>query len=125
MIRIEIEVETNDPALRDYVLGDIESWRRTAAKVSVSLREEDAWTGGAKTVHVSAATSMSTGAVSEQITEEEEPAPPRRIPPPQLVTVEASRQMVNFPVYVVPPLATNAAPEAMVQPGGTDIPPSV
>ena len=79
MIRIEVEVETNDPEVRDYILGDIESWRRTTAKVSESVREEDAWTGGARTVHFSTTTSMHINATAEvSDVEEELPAPPAR-----------------------------------------------
>lgn len=125
MIRIEVEVETNDPALRDYVLGDVESWRRTPAKVSVSTREEDAWTGGARTVHVSTSTSMSLGAVVEESVEDEPPRPPDRIGPPRLTTVADARAEAEFPVWVVPSLAVSSTPDAMVMPGGHDVPSSV
>jgi hypothetical protein len=43
---IRVDVATNDEQLKDHVLGDIDSWRRTQAKVSTSIRHEDAWTGG-------------------------------------------------------------------------------
>src|SRR3954447_14498530 len=123
MIRIEIEVETDDPALRDYVLGDVESWRKTPAKVTVSTREEDAWTGGA-TVHVSTSTSMSVGTVEESI-EEEPPHSAGRIAPPQRTTVPDARDLVDFPVWDVPSLSSPSPARAILQPGGQDVPPSV
>src|SRR4051812_20856529 len=125
MIRIEVEVETNDPGLRDYVLGDVESWRRTPAKVSVSTREEDAWTGGAKTLRVSTSASMSLGSVADDFVEEEQPPAERRIAPPQLTSLEAARGMVAFSVFAVPALAVESTPTVMVELGGDDLPASV
>ena len=124
MIRIEVEVETNDPTLRDYVLGDIESWRRTPATVSVSTREEDAWTGGS-TVHVSSSMSLGGQAVAERTPEDDQPPPARRVGPPKLTTVEAARDSAAFPVYVMPALSSASTPHVVVEPGGDTVPPSV
>lgn len=125
MIRIEVEVETDDPALRDYVLGDVESWRRTGATVSVAVREEDVWSGGARTVRLSASSSMSVGAAVERSVEEEPPPTPVHMAPPRLTTITDARAEADFPVFVVPTLTAASPPQALVQPGGADVPSSV
>lgn len=74
MIRIEVQVETTDPALRDYVLGDVESWRRTTANISVSTSEEDRASGGGTTLSFSSSVSM--GVTSAGRYKDDEPPPP-------------------------------------------------
>lgn len=122
MIRIEVEIETNDPALRDYVLGDVESWRGSGAMVSHSIREEDEWAGGAKTVRFSQ--SIGFGVVAE-IVEDPEPSPPSRLTPPRFMPVEEARNTVEFPVYVIPSLAASPRHSAIVHTEGGGAPPSV
>lgn len=45
MWRIEVAVETNDASVRHEVVDAVERWQRVASSVTLSVHEEDPWSG--------------------------------------------------------------------------------
>ena len=113
MWRIEAEVQTNDVAVKDLVLADIDRWRRRAT-VNVTTREEDPWKGtvslqlsGSSALGVVARTSDAGQPAAVPDGAGGAPLQPRRFAAPSELSVEDLTAQVPFDVFLpYPPPGT-------------------
>jgi hypothetical protein len=113
---IRADVETNDEQFKDYVLGDIESWRGSGSKVSTSIRHEDPWTGGTQRLSFGSKVTFGAAGVAGPVEETDEPGPtPLELEPTRQVSLDRLPSEVSFPLYLPSP-APGDAPHVTLRP---------